>query len=202
MSEAKPSASKKHDTSRFTRVHLVLEHGIRLHPRLVLARPGLLNQPQLGPRRVERRKDLVLKKPSRQTLGSLTPNKGPPTQRRSVTRLKTRGCILPGQPAGKNRPIRGHFHFLIPRRSPYKIIKISCPSQSSARRCNKRMKFRPGQGKYARPFSVSSHKVTLPKQGLDRLTECQLSRSLTSLTARPRLNCRSDPRGSGLVTLG
>ena len=146
MTEAKPSASKKHGTSRFTRVHLVLEHGIRLHPRLVLARPGLLNQPQLGPRRVERRKDLILKKPSRQTLGSLTPNKGPPTQRRSVTRLKTRGCILPGQPAGKNRPITGHFHFLIPWRLPYKIIKLCCPSQSSFTRCSKQMKLDQSKG--------------------------------------------------------
>ena len=48
---------EEHGASRLTRVHLVLEYGIRLHPRLVNW-PGLgyLTIPQLGPRRVESRK--------------------------------------------------------------------------------------------------------------------------------------------------
>ena len=44
-------------------------------------------------------------------------------------------------------------------------------------------------------FMFLSHKVTFPKQGLDRLTECQLSKSLTSLTARPRMKSWSDHKG-------
>ena len=49
----------------------------------------------------------------------------------SSTRLKIGRLILPGQPAAKNRPITGRFHFLILWRLPFKIIKLKCPRQNS-----------------------------------------------------------------------
>ena len=54
---------------------MVLEYGIRLHPRLVNW-PGLgySTIPQLGPRRVESCRITKKKKPHRQSLGSKTPN--------------------------------------------------------------------------------------------------------------------------------
>ena len=101
----------------------------------------------------------------------------------SSTRLKIGRLIFPGQPALKNRPITGRFHFLIPWRLPFKIIKFPMPETELVYKrhfSNKRMKLDQGTGFVPGPLMFSSHEVTFPKQGLEQLTKCQLSRSQTA----------------------
>ena len=45
---------------------------------------------------------------------------------------------------------------------------------------NKRMKLDHDAGFASGPFMFTSHEVTFPKQGLEQLTKCQLSRSQTA----------------------
>ena len=122
----------------------------------------------------------------------------------SSTRLKIRRLISPGQPAVKNRPITGRFHFLIPWRLPFKIIKLKCPRQNSFTRgisSNKRMKLDQGTGFVPGPLMFRHTKWHSQNKGSNSLTECQLSRNLTA--KQPDQNeADQTTRGSRLHTLG
>ena len=70
-----------------------------------------------------------------------------------------------------------------PWRLPFKIIKFPMPETELVykRHCfNKRMKLDHDAGFASGPFMFTSHEVTFPKQGLEQLTKCQLSRSQTA----------------------